>query len=138
LLFFAMYASSIEGPLGTGALNGLKIVAVPIIAQAVLGMSRTLCPDKERAAIAVAAVAILAFLPGPFAMVAAILFGAAAGLVLGRGRALGGRASGHGALPVGRRSAAMALVAFFALLVLLPLVAGQSQPLALTDSVYRA
>src|SRR5690554_3847750 len=64
LLVFAMTAANISGPIGTGALNGLKIVAVAIIAQAVWGMAKNLCPDRERAAIAVGAVVVLAFLPG--------------------------------------------------------------------------
>src|ERR1043166_10225562 len=40
-------------------LHGLKIVAVAVVAQAVWGMARNLCPDKERASLAVGA-AILA------------------------------------------------------------------------------
>ena len=35
LIVFATTAASISGPLGTGALNGLKIFAVAIVAQAV-------------------------------------------------------------------------------------------------------
>ena len=85
LLVFAMTAARMEGPVGVGALHGLKIVAVAIVAQAVLGMARTLCPDRQRAAIAVAAVAVLAFMPGIFGMAGAILLGAVAGPILGRG-----------------------------------------------------
>ncbi|NJS37632.1 MAG: hypothetical protein HC783_00005, partial [Rhodobacteraceae bacterium] len=80
LLVFAMTAASIAGPIGTGALHGLKIVAVAIVAQAVWGMAKNLCPDKERAAIAVIAVGMLAFLPGAIGMVGAIIVGAALGL----------------------------------------------------------
>ncbi|MBU3032480.1 chromate transporter, partial [Paracoccus marinaquae] len=76
LLVFAMSAASISGSLGTGALDGLKIVAVAIVAQAVWGMAKNLCPDRERAAIAVGAVVMLAFLPGVFGMAGAILLGA--------------------------------------------------------------
>ena len=36
-------------------LHGLKIVAVAVVAQAVWGMARNLCPDRERATIAVGA-----------------------------------------------------------------------------------
>lgn len=133
---FAMTAAGISGPVGTGALHGLKIVAVAIVAQAVWGMARTLCPDRERAAIAVGAVAMLAFLPGAFGMVGAILFGAAAGLALGRGT--GAPIGGHITMPVPRGIALAALVVFLGLLALLPLVAGQAQGLAVLDSFYRA
>ena len=44
---------------GAAWLHGLKIVAVAVVAQAVWGMARSLCPDKERATVAVGA-AILA------------------------------------------------------------------------------
>ena len=45
--------------LGAGLLHGLKLVAVAIVAQAVWGMARTLCPDRERASIAVVAALII-------------------------------------------------------------------------------
>jgi chromate transporter len=136
LLLFALSAASISGPIGTGALYGLKIVAVAIVAQAVWGMAKNLCPDKERAAIAVLAVAILAFLPGAFGMIGAILAGAIAGLLLGRGTDT--PLSGHVTMPVSRRGAAAALIAFFGLLVALPLLAKYGQTFAVADSFYRA
>lgn len=135
LLIFALTAASISGPVGTGALMGLKIVAVAIVAQAVWGMAKNLCPDRERATIALAAVAVLAFLPGAFGMVGAILLGALAGLVLGRSSNVDG---GHVAVPVSRGIAIFCLVAFAVLLVLLPLLSGQGQALAVIDSFYRA
>ena len=39
----------------TLCVKGLKLVAVAIVAQAVWGMARNLCPDRERASIALAA-----------------------------------------------------------------------------------
>ena len=136
LMVFAMTAASISGPIGTGALNGLKIVAVAIVAQAVWGMARTLCPDRERAAIAVGAVALLAFLPGAFGMVGAIVLGALAGLALGRGTAT--PVGGHVTMPVTHGVGVAALVVFAGLLFVLPVIAGQSQLLAVIDSFYRA
>lgn len=136
LLVFAMTAATVSGPIGVGALDGLKIVAVAIVAQAVWGMARNLCPDRERASIAVAAVAILAFVPGAFGMVGAIGLGAIAGLVLGRGTAK--QVSGHVTMPVRRWQAGFCLAAFGGLLVLLPLVAGGSQALQVIDSFYRS
>ena len=136
LLVFAITAASIAGPIGTGALRGLKIVAVAIVAQAVWGMAKTLCPDKERAAIAVGAVAMLAFLPGAIGMVGAIIVGAALGFALGRGT--GAPIGGHITMPVTHGIAVAALLVFVGLLVLLPLLAGQGQTLAVFDSFYRA
>lgn len=136
LLAFALTATAIGGPVGDGALHGLKIVAVAIVAQAVWGMSKTLCPDRERAAIAVLAVATLTFLPGAFGMVAAMAIGAMIGLLLSRGEAK--PADDRFSWPVSRATGVGALVSFFALLVCLPLLAGQSQSLAVIDSFYRA
>src|SRR5690606_21650312 len=62
LVLFAHGASAFAGPLGAGIIHGLKLVAVAVVAQAVWGMAQTLCPDRERAGIAIAAtlVALLA------------------------------------------------------------------------------
>ena len=61
LVLFAYGAGALSGPVGTGLLHGLKLVAVAIVAQAVSGMARTLCPDRERASIAVVAALIILF-----------------------------------------------------------------------------
>lgn len=136
LLVFAMTAVSMSGPVATGALHGLKIVAVAIVAQAVCGMVRNLCPDRERAAIAVAAVVMLALLPATVGMVGAILLGAVAGLALGLGTT--GPVGGHVTMPVTRLQAGLALGGFVVLLLALPVLAGLSQGLAVVDSFYRA
>lgn len=135
LVFFAMTASRLTGPVAEGLFHGLKIVAVAIVAQAVLGMVKSLCPDRERAAIAVAAVAVLAAVPGGFGMVGAIAIGAILGLMLGRGQ---GAATAGPAVPVSKGVAIAALIVFFALLILLPLIAGRGQGIAVFDAFYRA
>src|SRR5690606_5655919 len=82
---FAFGASLFSGPIGTGLLAGLKIVAVAIIAHAVLGMARNLAPDRARAAIAVVAAGSALLLAGSFGQVLAIAFGALAGYFWCRG-----------------------------------------------------
>lgn len=135
LLGFALTAQGLSGPIGEGALHGLKIVAVAIVAQAVWGMARSLCPDRARATIALGAVALLAFLPGAPGMVGAILLGAAAGRLVCRPTPTAG---GPVAMPVRPAQAILALVLFFSLLLMLPLLAHQAQALAVVDSFYRA
>lgn len=115
LVLFAYGASSLGGPLGTGLLHGLKLVAVAIVAQAVWGMARTLCPDRERASIATVAALIILFSTAAVSQIAAILLGALAGLWLCR--AAPPPAGGHVAMPVSRRAGAIALAAFFVLLL---------------------
>src|SRR2546430_7397199 len=80
LLLFAYGVGSLGGPIGTGLLHGLKLVAVAIVAQAVWGMARTLCPDRERASIAVAAALIILFSTSSLAQISPILLGGIAGL----------------------------------------------------------
>src|SRR5665811_1558103 len=87
LFAFAMGATAFRGPVAEGFLHGLKLVAVAVVAQAIWGMARTLAPDRERAGIALAAVAIVVSFLGSFGQVAAIALGACAGLWLCRAEA---------------------------------------------------
>ena len=64
---------------GSTAIHGLKVAAVAIVAQAVWGMGRSLCPDRSRAALAVAAALITVVLPTALAQIAAVLLGAMVG-----------------------------------------------------------
>jgi chromate transporter len=101
---------------GAGLLHGLKLVAVAIVGQAVLGMARNLSPDRPRAAIATAALVLLLVAPGSLAQIGAIALGAAAGLVLCRDD--GAAHAERLAMPVSRRAGLACLAAFFALLAL--------------------
>src|SRR5579862_1856255 len=56
-------------------LHGLKIVAVAVVAQAVWGMARNLCPDRERATLAVAAALLVLAVPSALGQIGAILLG---------------------------------------------------------------
>ena len=59
MVLFAFGAGTIaDSRVGAGLLHGLKLVAVAIVAQAVMGMVRSLCPDRVRASIATVALEI--------------------------------------------------------------------------------
>src|SRR5713226_7324083 len=60
---------------GAAWLHGLKIVAVAVVAQAVWGMARSLCPDKERASVAVGAAILALAVPSAAGQVGAIVAG---------------------------------------------------------------
>ena len=47
LVLFAYSVDALGGSLGSGWLHGLKVVAVAVVAQAVLGMMRSLAPDRS-------------------------------------------------------------------------------------------
>jgi chromate transporter len=138
LVLFAYGAGSVSGPLGAGLLHGLKLVAVAIVAQAVWGMARTLCPDRERASIAVAAALIILFSGSVLSQIGSILLGAIAGLWLCR--AAPPTEHGHFAVPVSRGVGFAALIAFFVLLAGLPLLQELHlwQGVAVFDAFYRS
>jgi chromate transporter len=135
---FAMGAASFTGPLADGFLHGLKVVAVAVVAQAVWGMARSLTPDRPRAGIALAALAIVVQFAGSFAQISAIVLGAALGLWLCRGEpaAVAGRLN----FPVTRVNGGIALSLFAVLLLLTPLAtaATGSHAVALFDAFYRS
>lgn len=138
LVLFAYGAGALQGPVGQGLLHGLKLTAVAIVAQAVWGMARTLCPDRARASIAVVAALMLLISAASLAQIGAIALGGFAGLWLCRGGP--SAPSGHVEMPVSRTAGLVALTGFFVLLVALPALRGLtgSSGLALFDAFYRS
>jgi chromate transporter len=138
LVLFAFGIAALGDALGSAWLHGLKIAAVAVVANAVLGMMRSLTPDKERATLAVAAAGIALMVPTSLGQLGAIALGAVAGLVLVRGAAV----TGHVSLPVnvGRGAGVLWLLLFFLLLIGLPVLASRwgGQGIALFDAFYRA
>ena len=138
LVLFAYGADTLSGPIGFGLLHGLKLVAVAIVAQAVWGMARTLCPDRERASIAAVAALIILFSGSSAAQIGSILLGGLAGLWLCRG--VPPAAAGHFLIPVSRTVGLAALTAFFVLLAGLPILRSLelSQGVAIFEAFYRS
>ncbi|WP_044588441.1 chromate efflux transporter [Bradyrhizobium sp. LTSPM299] len=137
LVLFAFGASGLSGPVGTGLVHGLKLVAVAIVAQAVWGMARSLCPDRERASIATVAAIVILISSSSIAQIGAIILGAVAGLWLCRAQQQANGAA-HIAMPVSRRVGLGALAVFVALLVGLPLLARMWPGLGMFDAFYRS
>ncbi|HTS52796.1 MAG TPA: chromate efflux transporter [Burkholderiales bacterium] len=122
----------------SGAIHGLKVAAVAVVALAVWGMGRTLCPDAKRASLAVLSALLALVSPSVAGQVGAIL---ACGLI-GRWtmtRAAAGPDAPHG-FGVARGIAMVAWCIFFGLLIGLPLLSRSlpSHALALFDSFYRS
>ncbi|MBK3663072.1 chromate efflux transporter [Bradyrhizobium diazoefficiens] len=138
LVLFAYGAGALEGPVGVGLLHGLKLTAVAIVAQAVWGMARNLCPDRERASIAVVAALIILLSAASIAQIGAIVLGGLAGLWLCRRNAAA--PSGHVEIPVSRTMGLITLGIFFVLLAGLPVLRSLtgSTGIALLDAFYRS
>ena len=88
LVFFAYGAGAIsDTAAGQGLFQGLKLVAVAIVAHAVWGMAKTLTPDKTRGSIGALSAVIVLLAPTSIGQIAAILFGGILGARLCRGGA---------------------------------------------------
>jgi chromate transporter len=136
LLAFALSAAAFRGPVAEGLLHGLKLVAVAVVAQALWGMAKSLTPDRQRAGIALAAVAVVVLAAGSIGQIAAISLGALCGLVLCRAEdTLSNATQGF---PVSRAGGAAALALFAIFLLVAPLLAGAHPGLALFDAFYRS
>jgi chromate transporter len=137
LIAFA-YGVEALGPGSGGWLHGLKVVAVAVVAQAVWGMARSLTPDRPRITLAVIAALVMLAWPTALGQIGAIVAGAIAGRLLLAPPAAAAPAAI--AFPVSRRWAVVAWVAFFGLLVGLPLGARltSSETIAIVDGFYRA
>ena len=138
MVLFAYGAGALSGPIGAGLLHGLKLVAVAIVAQAVWGMARSLCPDRVRASIATLSAVIILSSTSSLAQIGAIALGGVLGLWLCRGAPP--TADGHIAIPVSRRTGFAALAAYFILLLGLPIAEtlSGSTVVALFDAFYRS
>jgi chromate transporter len=138
LVLFAYGVAAFGDALGSGWLHGLKVVAVAVVAQAVLGMMRQLAPDRERATLAVVAAALVLAVPTVWGQVGAIVLGGVVGVTL----LASAPPTDHVSLPhaVSRTAAVVAIVVFFALLFGLPLLAAAvpDHSVQLFEAFYRA
>ncbi len=138
LILFALGVAGHQGLAESPWLHGLKIVAVAIVAQAVLGMARSLCPDRPRAALAILAALLSLALPSAFGQVLALaVTGLLAWWRLNVEQT--GTAQAH-SYPVSRKVGVVALLIFTALLIALPLWAAAtgSSTIQLVEGVYRS
>ena len=159
LALFGMGLASGQLALPLGAEQGLKVVAVAVVAQAVWGMARTLCVGRARVTLMVLACCAVLLAPGVQGQLGVMLVAAAIGWGLW-GRQAADVASLQDAadllqVPLRKRTGLVLLMGFAVLLVLLPLAAHRaasvspalapgsvgaawSAALALFDAFYRA
>jgi chromate transporter len=137
LVAFAYGVSTAGADASAGGLHGLKVVAVAVVALAVWGMARTLCPDPARATLAIGTALVASAWPTTAGQVIPILL---AGLIGWRWfPSTTVPPSLHLRVPVGPRLGAVSWVVFLGLLVALPLLrqASASSALAVFDSFFR-
>ena len=137
LVAFAYGLSASGNALGSGWLHGLKVAAVAVVALAILGMARTLTPDRERASLAVVALVIALAIPSAWGQIGAILVGAIVGAAFLKAEPPSAQPALK--LPTSRASGIVALAIFAALLVGLPVLAATigDRDIRLFDTFYR-
>lgn len=138
---FAVLTEPASGDQGLALLQGLKLVAVVVVAHAVLGMARQLAPDASRALIAAAAAALVVLGGQAWLQLLAIALGAALGGLLCRG--LAAPAEARFVLGYGPRRALLFLLLFalgllLALMLIAQTQAPQASPAALAATFYQA
>jgi chromate transporter len=140
LILFGYGVSALGDLRHAGWLHGLKVAAVAVVAQAVWGMGKKLCPDAPRLGLALAATALVLALPGTFVPVGVIATGALIGFLLFRNKITPTPVDSGAGLARHHLWAAGALVAFGALLFVLPVIvaATHSRDIGVFDSFYRA
>ncbi len=138
LVAFAAALPLLSGPMGGAAVHGLKLVACAVVADAVLGMSRTLCPDAPRKMIAVSSAAALLVASSALAQLAVLLLAAILGAYFLRDVNASDREN-QLRIPYGPRTGGVLLVIFGGLLLGLPAMAtGEPTYASVVEAFYRA
>jgi chromate transporter len=136
LIAFASLLPLLDGTIGQALIHGLKLVACAVVADAVLGMAKKLCPDWQRLAIAVFATIILIFFSSIWLQIAVVGLGGIAGLVLCRH--ISNQSAESISVSYGKKTAALLFSVFGILLLALPLIADHSLNASIADIFYRA
>jgi chromate transporter len=137
LVAFAYGYAHLADTASSHLLHGLKLAAVAVVAQAVWSMGRSLCPDRQRATIAVVATIFVIMLGAVYGQIAAIVLAGVCGALLLKTSTELPQAPVN--MPGTRTEAVVCLVAFLVLLFGLPIAAGlvPAYPLQLFSSFYR-
>lgn len=138
LILFALGAMHYDQLLVQGTLHGLKLAAIAIVAQAIWSMAKNLCPDVSRITIMAITTCFVLILPSVLSQVIAILVAAIVGFIVLKPAA--NQSLTALSVPVSMKMGSIWLAIFFALLIILPMLAiGSNHSIVMmVDSFYRA
>ncbi|MGX9136400.1 chromate transporter [Rummeliibacillus sp. JY-2-4R] len=121
-------------------INGLKIVAVVIVAHAVLGMAKNQTPDIPRKAIALFALVITLLWQTAFTQIGVITVAGIVGYFLYRDQPINKDQTTVTLFPISRRVGYFCLILFFVLLIFLPILSNltSSKWISAFDHFYRS
>jgi chromate transporter len=136
LIIFAYVLQGFDAA-DAGWIHGLKIVAVAVVAQALLGMGKNLTPDRTRITMAVIAAFVTLFYPSALGQILTIVAAGIIGYILYKQTEM--KPVEDMAITIRKSTGIMAWVLFFGLLAGLPLLrqAAPSLWIAMIDTFYR-
>jgi len=120
LVVFATSLPMLSGPVAVAAIHGLKLVACAVVADAVLGMAKKLCPDVPRQSIAVLALATMLLVSSASVQIMVVVLAAIAGVLLLRGVSTDGNTQTL-SISYGSKTGVFFLLLFGILLIGLPM-----------------
>jgi chromate transporter len=138
LMVFALFLQT-YGLNDTGWINGLKLVAVAVVAHAIIGMAKNLTPDTTRKTIALLAVILTVLWQTAYTQVAVILIAGMLGYILYR-QSVTDSTRDESVFPLSKRLGIICLTLFFVLLFVLPILREVTSYnwIAIVDSFYRS
>jgi len=136
LMLFATFITS-TGSFDSGWIQGLKIVAVAIVAHALIGMQKSLAPDRIRISIAIGCAILTLLIPTAVGQIAIIIIAGIFGYFYYKNDSID--AAPDMKLSFGKKTGIISWILFFLLLILLPLLKPfvQSIYYAIFDTYYR-
>ena len=138
LIMLGMGISGNAALIPVGLIHGLKIVAVAIVAQAVWGMARSLCPDRLRITIMTITTCFVLAEPSAWGQVGVMVAAGLTGVALLKPT----HVVKHDPFPIkiGRQTGTAWILVFFIFLFGLPLLANiyPDQTLMIIDAFYRS
>ncbi|MCC5813220.1 MAG: chromate efflux transporter [Leptospira sp.] len=137
LILFGLGVTQLDMSEHNHWLHALKVVAVAVVAQAVLGMGKKLCPDKERITLAVLSALVVLLIPTAWVQVLVMLVAGIVGVFFLKGESsLPGDSMHRGS----RTWGTVFLIAFVGFLFGLPILREvfSGQTIQIIDSFYRS
>lgn len=136
LMLFAAFVTT-TGSFDSGWIQGLKIVAVAVVAHALLGMQKNLAPDRIRITIAIVCAILALLIPTAVGQIGVILVAGLFGFLYYRKETI--EPGSKMELSFGKKTGIVSWVLFFGLLILLPIFKPfvQSVYYSIFDTYYR-
>jgi chromate transporter len=136
LIGFAILLPSLSGAVGDTIIHGLKLVACAVVADAVVGMTKKLCPDITRRSIAVVAATAILLVASAWAQLAVIIVGAITGALLCREVTI--KSNDYIQVSYSKRTGLVSLMLFLFLLFALAVLTSEGELYAIAQSFYNA